>query len=317
MSARRRRSRRPELLIAAALLLSAVVFGLGVALGARSTGTNTANTPNSSPGTAAPNPTTAGARPDPAPGEMPPTVVVVSAGRLSAIDTASGTRTQLAAPGVGPFAATATISSPTIDATSAVVYFSAQAANTTPSVWRVGTVGGPVVRVAPGLEPAVSPDGRWLASVVDGAVVLTDLTDESATTRSPTGNQRFAKPVWSPEGDALLVELGGSLVVFPRSADGSLGTATTIATADRMLHSPSWRSSDGAIVALRDTPPGGVVLDQTGAEAAVFALETTASASDYDASGELFGYLLTTGTLRWQGRNASGQLAAAVDGFAW
>lgn len=132
-------------------------------------------------------------------------------------------------------------------------------------LWRVPITGGAATSLLPKqpgggvAAPAVSPDGRHVAFVVDQHEIGVVAVDGDAwPVRVSTGADFCFDPVWAPSGDALAWHEwdvpdmpwdGGRIVVAP--ADGS-GKPTTVAGGPGISVQQPRYSSDGRLAFLSD-----------------------------------------------------------------
>ncbi len=114
----------------------------------------------------------------------------------------------------------------------------------------------PAVSTGP-LDPAWSPDGRWIAVSMHGDVWKIPTTGGTAIALT-TGPHYYFEPTWSPDGRriALTMDIEGNLDIGVVSADG--GPVQRITTDPAVDIEPTW-SRDGAslyFVSARDRARG-------------------------------------------------------------
>jgi len=313
------------------VVASGLIFLIGLLVGA---GTN--SDPN---GLGA---TSAQVAPDRDDGPFPPLVAAVTVkGDLVAIRTSDGARRTLVTPesmsgaptelGFGGIA---------MPDSGRIVYYERRS-ETGSTVWRVGAEGGPAQRVTDGTDPAISPNGRLLATIVDASLVITDLARDTFFAVPAPANTTLHLPAWAPTSRALVLEartgtdvrlVTATLGAGDSSRDAaeagpvelSLGTFTPLPAPPspdgiEILRRPTWRASDNAIVGLgfRGGAPYGVVIDPEQGTRTPFAIEGPALEADYDSMGLYFGYVLEQGVARWQGRGNAGRIGDDIIKFAW
>jgi Tol biopolymer transport system component len=122
-------------------------------------------------------------------------------------------------------------------------------------VW-VGRDGQPAATIAANLKalanPRLSPDGRSLAAVVAGDVWRYDLDG-----RPPiklTFNGTNFSPLWTPDGQRIVSELGGTQPLVAVPADGSGGTEPI--SPKGHFHPHGWTADGKEIVAVRTAQAG-------------------------------------------------------------
>ena len=78
------------------------------------------------------------------------------------------------------------------------------------AIWAARTAGGPSWRLAEGSNPALSPDGRWVAFANDGQIFRVPVAQSPRVSDIDKGSKPFiriwgsnAGPVWSPDGRSL------------------------------------------------------------------------------------------------------------------
>lgn len=121
-------------------------------------------------------------------------------------------------------------------------------------IWVVRPDGADAHRLLPeGAHPAWSPDGRWLAYVVQGALRVADLDRGRVRT---VFSGFTALPSWSPDSTRLAFqgEIDGRAQLHVVGADGT-GLRRLLVTDEHDL-GPSW-SPDGRRIAFRHDPDGG------------------------------------------------------------
>jgi eukaryotic-like serine/threonine-protein kinase len=103
-------------------------------------------------------------------------------------------------------------------------------------------------------SPRISPDGQRIAVTIDEQIWLYDLSRETLTRLTFTGNVNN-RPVWSPDGKRITFfsNKDGPLNLFWQSADGS-GGLEKLATSD-FLSVPLSFSADGQLLALMEVNP--------------------------------------------------------------
>jgi RTX calcium-binding nonapeptide repeat (4 copies)/WD40-like Beta Propeller Repeat len=110
------------------------------------------------------------------------------------------------------------------------------------SIYSIPAAGGQRTLLCTGTDPAISPDGRKVAFVSGGNVVVRDLPD--CTTGALVNLGGGSSPAWSPDGTQIVYVTGGDLRIKSAATGGDEQDFPT--TADES--EPSW-SSDGARIA--------------------------------------------------------------------
>jgi len=122
-------------------------------------------------------------------------------------------------------------------------------------VW-VGRDGQPAATIAANLKaaayPRLSPDGRSLAVVVAGDVWRYDLDGRPPI--KVTFNGSNFSPLWTPDGQRIVSEIGGQNPLLATPADGSGGTEPV--SPKGHFHPHGWSAGGKEIVALRVSQPG-------------------------------------------------------------
>jgi Tol biopolymer transport system component len=121
-------------------------------------------------------------------------------------------------------------------------------------VW-VGRDGQPAATIAANLKaayPRLSPDGRSLAVVVAGDVWRYDL-DGRPPIKLTFNGSNFS-PLWTPDGQRIVSEVGGQNPLVAVPADGSGGTEPV--SPKGHFHPHGWSAGGKEIVALRISQPG-------------------------------------------------------------
>jgi Tol biopolymer transport system component len=129
-----------------------------------------------------------------------------------------------------------------------------RAGSETSSVVWVGRDGQPAATIAAGLKaaayPRLSPDGRSLAIVVAGDVWRYEL-DGRPPIKLTFNGSNFS-PLWTPDGQRIVSEVGGSNPLVAVPADGSGGTAPV--SPKGHFHPHGWSAGGKEIVAMRQAP---------------------------------------------------------------
>ena len=84
-------------------------------------------------------------------------------------------------------------------------------------------------------DPAWSPDGRSIAYVIDGGVVVHELATGKERAVTPPGS-RDGEPAWSPDGAWLAVTRGGAIWAVPLGG----GDAIRVTAGKGVEHLPRW-----------------------------------------------------------------------------
>lgn len=272
---------------------------------------------------------------------LPPTVAFVrDSSDLVVLDTATGeTRTVLSQPEpdpddpLGPNSFGRVILHPSGE----VVFVEEVGEPAAGVVVRVPLRGGEPEPVALGAYPALSADGRFLATAdVDGGITVLDLeTREPRTIEGPAGALGVSalNLAWGRDGRTLFFErverTDGSSELWAVDAR----TATTLDEA-RRLGPPDGREGwtlpaprgGGELVVVEQccttTGPmgsanGAVVDGTTGTLLATFLFERSVLDANYDSTGTFLLYVLTDGTLRWQGGGQRGELVDGATAADW
>jgi eukaryotic-like serine/threonine-protein kinase len=111
------------------------------------------------------------------------------------------------------------------------------------------------------VDPSLSPDGRYLALIVNGSVFVVNLVTQSWLQITPQSGVAMA-PVWTPDGKRLVYAklLGAHTRLFWRSADGA-GAEHELWSDPVTNAYPTSFSPDGSMLALMRMAPGSVRWD--------------------------------------------------------
>jgi Tol biopolymer transport system component len=132
----------------------------------------------------------------------------------------------------------------------ALVFVSDRSGKT--SIWKIGQMGGgAMMLVDNAIDPAISPDGRFIAFSMPGTAgdhrigvaPLTDPRSVKMLTGDEDGRWSHHMPAWSPDGGSICYATQDHLWIVPSSG----GDARRLTTDGRIDADPVW-SSDGEMI---------------------------------------------------------------------